>query len=170
MTRLSLHYPLPSAWYPPRLGPRLILSPRQAEWNEPSGEPTHLYGMTFSISSPDELAVVIPHLLGVKPEESTVFLPMGSELLVARVDLPTTGRDRDIVWRSISDASGRYAQPGSSIAIVCLTADPNQASVVGHDFAVRFESVGIDTDVTLCSSRCLVRGPGRQGSWSLGLV
>jgi hypothetical protein len=105
--------------------------------------------MTLSISSPDELVAAIPHMLGFKPQESIVFLPMGSELPAARVDLPTTARDRDVVWRSISDAYGRYAKPGSSIAIVCLTADREEATVVGHDFAARFESVGIDTRVML---------------------
>ncbi|MCA9241436.1 MAG: DUF4192 family protein, partial [Planctomycetales bacterium] len=79
--------------------------------------------MTLSISSPDELVAAIPHMLGFKPQDSVVFLPMGSELPVARVDLPTTARDRDVVWHSISDAYGRYAKPGSSIAIVCLTSD-----------------------------------------------
>ena len=53
--------------------------------------------MTLSIHSPDELIAVIPHLLGFKPEESIVFLPMRSDLPVARVDLPTTARDRDFV-------------------------------------------------------------------------
>lgn len=105
--------------------------------------------MTLSISSPAELVAAIPHLLGFKPQESIVFLPMGSELPVARVDLPTTARDRDVVWRSISDAYGRYARPGSSVAIVCLTADRQEASVVGHDFAARFESVSINTRVLL---------------------
>ena len=66
--------------------------------------------MTPSISSPDELVAVIPHLLGFKPEESIVFLPMRSDLPVVRVDLPTTARDRDLVWQSISDAFSRYAE------------------------------------------------------------
>lgn len=79
------------------------------------GEPAHLPGMTLSISSPDELVAAIPHLLGFKPQESIVFLPMGSELPVARVDLPTTARDRDVVWRSISDAYGRYALSLASV-------------------------------------------------------
>lgn len=105
--------------------------------------------MTLSVHSPDELVAVIPHLLGFKPEESIVFLPMGSDLPVARVDLPTTPRDREVVWRSISDAYGRYAQPGSSIAIVCLTADREAATVAGHDFAARFDTVGIDTRIML---------------------
>ena len=38
--------------------------------------------MTLSISSPDELVAVIPHLLGFKPDESIVFLPMHSDLPV----------------------------------------------------------------------------------------
>ncbi|OLT14746.1 hypothetical protein BJF80_12290 [Serinicoccus sp. CUA-874] len=50
--------------------------------------------MALSVHSPDELIAVIPHLLGFKPEESIVFLPMRSDLPVARVDLPTQGLPR----------------------------------------------------------------------------
>lgn len=76
-------------------------------------------------------------------------MPMGSELPVARVDLPTTPRDREVVWRSIRNAYGRYAQPGSSIAIVCFTADREKATEVGQNFGARFETVGIDTRIML---------------------
>lgn len=64
--------------------------------------------MTLSVRSPDELIAVIPHLLGFKPEESLVFLPMSSELPTARVDLPTTPPDREVVWDSIRDAYSRH--------------------------------------------------------------
>lgn len=42
---------------------------------------------------------------------------------VARVDIPTTARDREGVRQSISDIFRRDAQPGCNVAIVCLTAD-----------------------------------------------
>ncbi|GAA5152174.1 hypothetical protein GCM10023340_32070 [Nocardioides marinquilinus] len=105
--------------------------------------------MTLSVRSPDELIAVIPHLLGFKPEGSLVFLPMSSELPTARVDLPTTPHDREVVWKSIRDAYVRHAQPGSSLAIVCLTSDRETATDVGHEFAARLDSIGIDTRVTL---------------------
>ena len=101
--------------------------------------------MTLSVQSPDELIAVIPHLLGFKPEESIVFLPMRSDLPVARVDLPTTARDRDFVWNSISHAFSRYAQPGTSVGIVCITADRALAEEVGPEFAARLDTIGIDT-------------------------
>src|SRR5690348_16768367 len=105
--------------------------------------------MTLSIHSPDELVAAIPHLLGFRPEESIVFLPLRSDLPVARVDIPTTAREREGVWGAISAAFRRYAQPGSGIAIVCLTADRENATLVGHDSASRFDTVGIDTRVML---------------------
>lgn len=105
--------------------------------------------MRLSISSPDELAAVIPHLLGFKPEESIVFLPMGSDLPVARVDLPTTPRDRELVWRSIRDGLTRYAKPGAAVGIVCITADRQMAHDVGTEFAARLDTIGIDTRVLL---------------------
>lgn len=48
--------------------------------------------MTLSIHSPDELIAVIPHMLGFKPGESIVFVPMRSDLPVARMDIPTSPR------------------------------------------------------------------------------
>lgn len=105
--------------------------------------------MTLSVRSPDELIAVIPHLLGFKPEESLAFLPTSSELPAARVDLPTAPHDREVVWSSIRDAYSRHAQPGSSLAIVCVTADREMATGVGREFAARFDSIGIDTRVML---------------------
>ena len=87
-----------------------------------------------------EVVGIIPDMPRFKPEESIVFLPMGSDLPVARVDLPTTPRDRETVWRTIRDAYGRYSQPGSSLAIVCLTADREMATDVRHEFAARFDT------------------------------
>jgi hypothetical protein len=83
------------------------------------------------------------------PEESIVFLPFQSDLPVARVDIPTTARDRQGVWQSISDAFRRYAQPDSNVAIVCLSADREQANIVGQDFAARLGSIGIVTPILL---------------------
>lgn len=105
--------------------------------------------MTLTVRSLDELVAAIPHLLGFKPEESIVFLPMRSDLPVARVDLPTTAPERDFVWRSISDAFTRYAQPGTSVGIVCITADRAMAEEVGPEFAARLNTIGIGTRLVL---------------------
>ncbi len=105
--------------------------------------------MTLSIRSPDELIAALPHLLGFKPEESIVFVPLRSDLPIARVDLPTTPSDRDLVWSSIGSAFSRHAQPGASVAIVCLTADREHADAVSQDFADRLASIGINTHVRL---------------------
>ena len=107
----------------------------------------HLLGMTLAVQNPDELIAVIPHLLGFKPEESLVFLPMRSDLPVARVDLPTTARDRDFVWNSIRDAFSRYAQPGTSVGIVCITADRAMAEEIGPEFAARLDAAALTTTI-----------------------
>jgi len=88
-----------------------------------------------------------------------VFVPMRSDLPVARVDLPTTPRHRELVWRSIRDGFSRYAQPGASVCMVCLTADRQCADLVGEEFAARLDSIGIDTRLRLWaddSSRAVV--------------
>lgn len=105
--------------------------------------------MTLSVHSPDELVAAIPHLLGFQPQESIVILPLRSDLPVARVDIPTTARDREGVWNSISDAFRSYAQPGANVAIICLSADRGQANFVGKDFAARLADIGIGTPIRL---------------------
>jgi hypothetical protein len=110
-----------------------------------AGTATHLTSMMLSVRTPDELIAAIPHLLGFQPKESIVFLPIRSDLPVARVDLPTTARDRDVVWNSIRDTFSRYAQPGSSVGIVCLTADRQLADRIAEDFSARLDTIGIGT-------------------------
>ena len=114
-----------------------------------AGTSVHLECMTLSVRNPDELVAAIPHLLGFRPQESIVFVPMRSDLPVARVDLPTKPRDRELVWPSIRDGLTRYAKPGSSVGIVCITADRQMAEEVGHEFAARLDTIGIDTRVLL---------------------
>ncbi|MDT0203916.1 DUF4192 domain-containing protein [Nocardioides sp. AE5] len=91
----------------------------------------------------------IPHLLGFKAEESIVFVPLRADLPLARVDLPTTASQRNEVWGAIRGAFGRYAQPGASVAIVCMTHDQQTAELIGHDLAARLASIGIDTPLRL---------------------
>jgi hypothetical protein len=105
--------------------------------------------MTYSVQNPDELIAAIPHLLGFKPDESIVFLPIRSDLPVARIDLPTTPRDHELAWRAIHDGLTRYARPGAAVGIVCFTSDRQQADLVGREFAERLDTIGIDTHVLL---------------------
>lgn len=105
--------------------------------------------MTVSIKNPDELVAVIPHMLGFKPEESIVFVPMRSDLPTARVDIPTTPSEQALVWQSIRDGLTRYAEPGAAVGIICFTADRQQAEIVGREFSERLDAIGIDTHVLL---------------------
>lgn len=105
--------------------------------------------MTLSIHSPDELIAAVPHLLGFKAEESIVFVPLRPDLPLARVDLPTNASERDEVWGAIRGAFSRYAQPGASVAIVCMTHNHQAAELVGQDFAARLASIGIGTPLML---------------------
>lgn len=109
----------------------------------------HLRCMTLSIHSPDELIAAVPHLLGFNAEESILFVPLRADLPLARVDLPTTASQRNEVWDAVRGAFNRYAQPGASVAIVCMTHDQQAAELVGHDFAARLASIGIDTPLKL---------------------
>jgi hypothetical protein len=105
--------------------------------------------MTLSIHSPDELIAALPHLLGFTPEESIVFVPCRPDLPLARIDFPTTAAARDEAWDAIRSAFSRYAQPGASVAIVCVSDDLEAAELVGHHFAVRLSSIGIAAPLKL---------------------
>jgi hypothetical protein len=121
--------------------------------------------MPLSAQNPDELIAAIPHLLGFKPQESIVFVPIRSDLPVARVDLPTTPTDVELVWRSIRDGLTRYARPGSSVGIVCITTDRKGAEKVGHEFAARLDTIGIGTRLLLWAdeTRWVDLGTGDMG-------
>lgn len=110
---------------------------------------SHLTGKTLSVRSPDEPIAVIPHLLGFKPKKSLALLPMSSALPMASVDLPTTPHDREVVRSSIDDCYDRHAQPGSSLAIVCLSTDRQTPTGVARELSARFDSTGSDARVML---------------------
>lgn len=103
--------------------------------------------MKLSIHSPDELIAALPFLLGFKAEESVVFVPMRDELPIARIDVPTTSRARTLAWGAIGPVFSRHARPGASVGIVCLSNDRDNAGEVCREFAARFDSVGISTQL-----------------------
>lgn len=105
--------------------------------------------MGLSIHSPDELIAALPHLLGFKPEESLIFVPLGPDLPLARADIPSNARDRDEVWTSIGGVFQRHVPSGSRMAVVCITGDRDHADHLSQDFAHRLASLGIDTPLRL---------------------
>lgn len=105
----------------------------------------HLSDMSFPIHSPDELVAALPYVLGFKPEESMVFVPMRSDLPSARFDIPTTPHHREVAWESIAAPFSRYAQPGASVGIVSVTADRENGTREAREFAARLDGIGIDT-------------------------
>ena len=105
--------------------------------------------MKFSVHSPDELISVIPHLLGFNPQESLVLVPLSPELPVARLDLPTSAREREHAWESVSDVYTRHAQPGATVGLVAFAADRDHADRLGQDFTLRLGAIGIAAPIRL---------------------
>ncbi|WP_170970247.1 DUF4192 domain-containing protein [Nocardioides jishulii] len=108
--------------------------------------------MNLSVRSPEELVVAIPHLLGFNPNESLVLVPLGPELPVVRVDLPTSAREREQAWDSIGDVYARCAQPTSRVAIVTFTTDTDYGDRLSQDFALRLDGVGVTSPIRLGAS------------------
>lgn len=108
--------------------------------------------MKVSVRTPEELVVLIPHLLGFHPNESLVLVPLAPGLPVARVDIPPSARDREQVWDSIGDVYARCAQPTSKVAIVTFTADSRGGDRLSQDFALRLADVGVSAPMRLGAS------------------
>ncbi len=105
--------------------------------------------MKLSIRSPEELVASVPHLLGFNPTDSLVLVPLTPDLPVARVDLPTTARQREQAWDSIGHVYARHAQPTSRVAILTFTSDVDYGDRLSQDFALRLAGVGVATPIRL---------------------
>lgn len=108
--------------------------------------------MKLSVRSPDELVAVVPHLLGFVPQESLTIVPLSRELPVARIDLPSSAREREHAWEAISDVYSRHAQPGSAVALIAFADDRGHADRLGQDFVLRLGAIGIATPIRLWAS------------------
>lgn len=108
--------------------------------------------MDLVVQSPDELIATVPHLLGFKPEESIVLVPITKGLPLARIDLPRTAQDRDGVLEALQGPYGRHARPGSTIALVCVTEDRRSAELASQHLATGLEEAGIETRLRLWSN------------------
>lgn len=105
--------------------------------------------MKISLHSPDDLLAVLPHLLGFKPTESLVLVPLSAELPTARIDLPTTHAAIDQAWESIRGPYTRHTHPGASLAMVCVSANRDHAHTATRDLQGRLAGIGIATHIRL---------------------
>lgn len=100
--------------------------------------------MAVNIKGVDELAAVVPHLLGFQPTESLVVVPLRPGLPVARVDLPDTARDRDLVTEQLLTAYRRHAQPDSQLAVMCFSEDLRAAELASQHLTDGLTAHGIE--------------------------
>jgi hypothetical protein len=101
------------------------------------------------LRTPDELLAAMPHMLGFRPQESIVLVPVSKGLPIARVDLPRTGRDRDEVLRHLSGPYGRNARPGAMVALVCVTEDHRSAELASQHLGEGLKNVGVATPLRI---------------------
>jgi hypothetical protein len=97
-----------------------------------------------NIKGVDELAAVVPHLLGFQPTESLVVVPLRPGPPVARVDLPDTGRERDLVTEQLLAAYRRRAQPDSQLAVMCFSKDLQAAELASQHLTDGLTTHGIE--------------------------
>ena len=108
---------------------------------------------TLVISSHEDAIAAVPHVLGFQPKESLVLVPFNQVLPWVRVDIPTTAADRVQLWSdSLCDALSTHARrAGKSgrMAVLCFTANRENAEVTSLDIGRRLEEIGIGTPVRL---------------------
>jgi hypothetical protein len=107
--------------------------------------------MKLVVNSPEELVVAIPHVLGFRPLDSVVIVPLTEGLPVARLDIPEPGNGLDGFCDLLIGPYARNAMTGSTVAIVCFTDDAAHASSISLELADRFEFVGIATRLRLAT-------------------
>lgn len=101
------------------------------------------------VQSPDELIAAVPHVLGFKPEESIVLMPISQGLPCARIDLPRTAEDRDQVLRALRGPYGQHARRGAMVALVCVTEDRRSAELASQHLASGLAEVGVESKLRL---------------------
>lgn len=107
------------------------------------------------MTSPEELVLAIPYVLGLVPTESLVVVPLGLGGPVSRIDIPATAADRDAVAGSVIATLAQHLDRDSAVAVVCFS-DSHETSVIATDhLAASLESVGISV-----SPRLWVTGRG----------
>src|SRR3954454_19152773 len=93
--------------------------------------------VAVNVKGVNELAAVVPHLLGFQPTESLVVVPLSPGPPVARVDLPKTGSDREEVAEQLLGAYLANTTQGSMLAVLCFTEDLRAAELTSHELAAR---------------------------------
>jgi len=100
--------------------------------------------VAVNIKGVDELAAVVPHLLGFQPTESLVVVPLRPGPPVARVDLPETASDRDVVTEQLLGAYRQHAQPDSQLAVMCFSEDLRAAELASQHLTEGLTAHGIE--------------------------
>ncbi len=109
--------------------------------------------MRLTVNTPDELIAAIPHMLGFKPQESIVIVPVTAEtgLPCARVNLTPSPVDRDEVLRVVLDAYRPNARPGAALALVCVSDDGVAADGASDHLAAGLRDAGFEIKLRLWS-------------------
>src|SRR3954453_4533636 len=105
--------------------------------------------VAVNVKGVDELAAVIPHLLGFQPTESLVVVPLSPGPPVARIDLPDTAEERDQVTERLLRAYRRHAQPGSQLALMCFSENLPAADLASQQLAGELIAHGIEVSARL---------------------
>src|SRR4051794_38450346 len=113
--------------------------------------------VAVNVKGVDELAAVIPHLLGFQPTESLVVVPLSPGPPVARIDLPDTALERDQVTEQLLHAYRRHAQPGSQLALMCFSENLPAADLASQQLAGELVAHGIEVSARLWVT---------EGSWT----
>jgi hypothetical protein len=83
-------------------------------------------------------------MLGFQPAESLVVVPLHPGPPVARVDLPDTAGERDLVTDQLLNAYRRHAQPDSQLTVMCFSEDLRAAEFASQHLSAALTAHGIE--------------------------
>ncbi|CAM3249242.1 DUF4192 domain-containing protein [Nocardioides dubius] len=100
------------------------------------------------IRTPEDVAALVPCVLGFHPEESLVLLTFGAPAgFHARIDLPATDLDRMRAVLQLLEAARSNAI--ASVIAVCYAVDPEQARLLVAELERGFAAAGIAVFTTI---------------------
>jgi hypothetical protein len=98
----------------------------------------------LDISTPAELAAVVPHLLGFSPEDSLVCVPTHGGGPVARVDLPHDSQTLRDVTQALADAYRRNRTTCPAVAVLAFTDQSRDAVVALQALTSALDGTRVD--------------------------
>jgi hypothetical protein len=122
----------------------------------------------LDISTPAELAAVVPHLLGFSPEDSLVCVPTNGCGPVARIDLPHDVQALRDVTEALADAYRRNRATCPAVAVLAFTDQSRDAVVALRALTGALDGTRVDAALLVDTDQWTDVSTGETGEVDAG--